>query len=142
MSAYIVEPLHINALVSWACAQRKDGVHYYWQQTGRYINVKSAARIASILYAENVRSVNTRYRESEPMHGFAFKPVMRLAARLSLVQVIKSCHCLDYQSCETDDWEDTEACAVLRGIESAAVCCLPGYESAEWGMPDNVKSEK
>jgi hypothetical protein len=139
MSAYIVEPLHINALVSWACLQRAPhGYYYYWQQDAHGINTESATRIAAILHAENVRSVNTRYRESAPLDGFTFKSEAVFASRLSAVQVIKACQCLAYQSSEADQWKDSEAFAILRSIESAAVRCLPGYDEAEWSMPENT----
>ena len=47
------------------------------------------------------------------------------------VQPGKSCdYC--YQACETDDYEDTLAARIIRGISAKAVGCLPGYEDAPW----------
>lgn len=138
MSAYQVTDLHINALVTWAITRPGDsmGTNYFWEGAGRYINKGTAPRIASVLFAQNVRSVNARYQDSDPAHGFKFAPALGLLSYLSAVQIIKACHCLEYQSCETDDYESTEACAILRGIVKRACAALPGYDAALWGMPD------
>lgn len=134
MSAFLVSPFHINALVTWAGLARGTMQRsYYWQGRRRYF-AGDLDRVASVLFAEHVRSVNRRYRQADPAHGFAFRPEHAAALRLSPVAVIKACHCLAYQSCETDDWEDTEAFAILRGIEDCAVRALPGYELAAWEL--------
>jgi len=125
MSAFVVDPHHINSLVSWAAARGtgSNGVRYYWGRQWRDI-APDAKRVASVLRAENVRSVNTRYSEAEPAHGFKFKRVD--TDHLSGADVVCACDCLDYQSCETDDWKDTEAYAALQAIREAAVRDLVG----------------
>ena len=50
------------------------------------------------------------------------------------VQVIEACHGLAYQSCEAEEWEQSEACAIIQAIEAAAVRSLPGYEAAAWHL--------
>ena len=72
MSAYIVDPAHINALVSWASGHGRL-ISYVWQGARRPVN-GDEDRIASVLYAENVRSVNYRYSDSEPAHGHVYRP--------------------------------------------------------------------
>lgn len=130
MSAYLVPDFHINAIVSWAGS--RNGINtatYYWAGKRRDIR-NDEARIASVLFAQNVRSVNYRYREAEPAHGFKFKRVVNV---LNPIDVIKGCHGYAYQACETDDWEQTEAFAIIMGIERAAIQALPGYdESRAW----------
>jgi hypothetical protein len=142
MSAFIVSDYHINALVTWAANRHAfNAVTYYW--AGRSRDVRSdPQRIANVLYAENVRSVNARYDDAEPAHGFNYVGTGRTglsAYRLSPVQIIKACHCLAYQSCETSDWEDTEAFAILRGIEDAAVRSLAGYDEADWCLEEPTR---
>jgi hypothetical protein len=59
------------------------------------------------------------------------------AARpLSPVQLIKAVHCLDYQSCETEDWETTLAWRICQAVVSAAIGRLPAYEAAAWEIAD------
>ena len=130
MSAYIVEDDHINGLVTWAKLAR---VSYYWQGRRREI-AGDESRIVSVLYAENVRSVNSRYSEHETAGGFVYRIPGEWALRISAVQILKACHCYACQACECADWETTEARAIVRAIEAAAIRAIPGYESADWGI--------
>jgi hypothetical protein len=139
MSAYLVPAYHINALVSWAAGKHgSNAVSYYWGDKHREVR-NDAARVASVLFAENVRSVNSRYKEHDTAHGFKFKPVPNL---LNPIDVIKACHGYSYQACETEDWEQSEAFAIIKGIERSAIRSLPGYEdSLAWCVsgPDFAK---
>jgi hypothetical protein len=126
MSAYLVPEYHINALVSWAAARRGSGVSYYWNGRRREVRGEES-RIASVLYAENVRSVNSRYQEADPAHGFVFKRVTNV---LNPIDVIKGCHGYSYQACKAEGWEESEAFAIIAGIEDSAVRALPGYEDS------------
>ena len=138
MSAYLVPDYHINALVSWAAGKHgANAVSYYWGNKRREVR-NDEARIASVLFAQNVRSVNYRYREAEPAHGFKFKRVPNM---LNPIDVIKACHGYGYQACETDDWEQTEAFAIIKGIERSAIQSLPGYdESRAWCLREDKVS--
>ena len=127
MSAYVVSEYHINALVTYAAFAR---IGYYWQGKRREVQ-GDQRRVASVLHAENVRSVNARYSIADPAHGHEYRIEL---ANLSDIGAIKACHGLAYQSCETDDWEETEAAAILRAIEASAVRKLPGYDEAAWEL--------
>jgi hypothetical protein len=128
MSAYIVPDYHINALVSWAASRNGSGaVSYYWNGKRREIR-NDAKRIASVLYAENVRSVNSRYKEADLAHGFTFKQVANM---LNPIDVIKACHGYGYQACETDDWPQSEAFAIIAAITQSAIRALPEYEKSK-----------
>jgi hypothetical protein len=120
MSAYQVDDYHINALVSWAAGRHgHQAVSYYWNGSRRDIRT-DPKRIASVLYAENVRSVNARYKQADDAHGFRYKSV--ITTHLKLQDIVMACRGLAYQSCETSDWEQTEARAILEGIKDSAVC--------------------
>ena len=139
MSAYIVPDFHINALVSWAANRHGINVVSYWWHDGRYELRNDEQRIASVLYAENVRSVNHRYDESTPTDGFRFKHVM--THMLKAVDVIKACYGYIYQACEADGWKDTEAHAIINAIEGAAIRSLPGYEDSNaWSLYEPASS--
>ena len=141
MSAYIVPAFHINALVSWAANRNGINVVSYWWAGDRYEIRNDEQRIASVLYAENVRSVNFRYSESTAASGFRFENVM--THTLAAVDVIKACHGYIYQACEADDWKNTEAGAIIKAIEQAAICSLPGYEgSSAWSLSEPAASSE
>lgn len=58
----------------------------------------------------------------------AFEPV-----KTSPIQMIKHAQCFDYQSCEVNNWNGTEAAGMLRNIISSSISKLDGYSEAEWG---------
>lgn len=134
MSAYVVDPFHINGLVTWAAMHHgNDKVSYFWE--GRWRDIQGdEARVASVLYAENVRSVNSRYEESTSGHGFKFKEVLGAVMHHTPVEIIKACRCYSYQACETDDWKASEAFAIIEAIVESAIEHMPGYAAAEWGL--------
>lgn len=93
------------------------------------------------LWLANLESVNYRYREkggAEEIMAFKFAPV-----RLPMVDIIKACHCFDYQSCEIPDWDTAWAKQASAAIREIAIRLLPGYEAAPWGIYDTpeVRSE-
>lgn len=135
MSAFIVPDYHINALVTWAMERHGlSAVSYFWGGRRREVR-NDQKRIASVLFAQNVRSVNYRYQDAEPAHGFKFQ---RVANRLNPIDVIKACHGYSYQACETDDWDQTEAFAIIHGIERAAIRALPGYDNSNaWCLSED-----
>ena len=126
MSAYVVSDLHINTLVSWAA---KHNVTLY--SPVRISIQAEPERIAGLLYTANVESVNSRYSEDEMSDAFRFEGVRSLPEP---VTIIKLCHCLDYQSNEVTDYDETIGAAILRAIEGAAIRALPEYDAAPWGI--------
>lgn len=131
MSCYLVPDFHINALITWAVNKHgSNAPSYYWGGQRRKM-AGGAKRLASVLFAENVRSVNARYRECDPAHGFTYAATS--SNILNIVDVIKACHGYSYQACEADGWEASEAKAIIDGIEDCAVRSLPGYsDSFAW----------
>lgn len=47
--------------------------------------------------------------------------------------IMRRLHCYDYQACETPDYPESWAAAVMRQIREAAILHLPGYDEAPWG---------
>lgn len=133
MSAFIVNDHHINVLVTWASW---NDVRYYHPGFGWKSVAGSEDKTARILAQENLRSVNHRYAEDEPLEfgGFCFADRGSRGGTITPVEIIKACHCLAYQSCEHDEWEGSEAKRILDAIEDRAVSLLPGYDNAEWEL--------
>lgn len=50
----------------------------------------------------------------------------------SPVEILKAIGCLDYQSCETPDWTETEAYAFLQSLKDNQIEQLPGMREAAW----------
>ncbi len=130
MSAFVCSNYHISALAVYAMQQRPAHVWY----DGKQVELESAEQVATILYEQNLRSVNHRYYEAEP-NTFAFDPrASRYSTSHTAVQIIKAAKCYDYQACETEDYETTLAKAIIEQIIGSAIGALPGYEAAEWGL--------
>ena len=137
MSAFIVDPYHINVLVSYGVATKAQ---YYVPArkhgAGRrgewaYFTDDTAQAIASLLYSQNVRSVNFRYSERTKRTGHVFKS--ERFSHLTPADVVCACDCLDYQSCETPNWKGTEAWRALNAIRERAIRALVG-ESRTWEL--------
>lgn len=124
MSAFQCSPNHIAAVIG--------SVALYDRMHGRDLAAEAAT-----LAAENARSVAYRYRDAcEPVTVPAALIERWRAYPLSPVALLKAAQCLDYQSCECDDYERTPAAKLLRDITSLAISKLPGYEAAGWTVDD------
>ncbi len=160
MSAYQVHPDTIDYIVSaaqlWRVTfylrttdpdvkelretGRKDICQLYEGQPLSCVTFTDEA--GAILTHQNARSVAARYREpvSPAAASYTFSRVN--APDISPVAVLKSIHCLIYQSCETDDWEETQAKRLLASIESAAIDRIAGYSDAQWGWTRDEDQER
>ena len=129
MSAEIVSSKHINALITWASRQ---SVTYFFNGKHRKIRFDEQ-RCVDVLFAQNVLSVNCCYHTEGSFDQVIFE--RDSTTNLSPLVILKACHGYAYQSSETNDWKSTEAHAIVRAIEAAAIRSLPGYaESAGWSL--------
>lgn len=145
MSSYLVNPEHIGALAAFAV--QHDAVS---RPLHGSCGFDSARYVARLLAEENVRSVHCRYpaRKDEQHEAFYlsaedwaehyyFNP-----PNVSPLGIISMCRCLDYQSCDTSDWDDTPACKQLTIIQDAAITALPGYKEASKTYRDYSEGNK
>jgi hypothetical protein len=145
MSAYICDPSHIGILAAFAVSERCAIREF--EVMGEPVLVAQA--VARSLAKENIRSVAHRYpddtdgnrpgpclKDAEIEEAAAIYAAYFLAnpQHLPPVQILKLVHCLDYQSCETDDWRQTSAFKQLEWITTYAINRLPGYEDAMWSF--------
>jgi len=149
MSAYIVDKKHIQYLVG-AMLSRRIVQNYgfsYWNGTERIAvragDYEQAAHIGTILWQENVKSVNARYSDATDLEAYQITPdeVGNYWDEFDPVQVIKACHCLDYQSCEHEGWQASDAKAILTRLIKCACNALAGYDKAQWGAPETAKEK-
>jgi len=151
MSAYVVDRDLISFLASLTVSQafkrdRKFSYYYNgeWKGDG---TLESAVAIGQILWDENIKSVLFLYREKtrDKMPG----PIgddfvltihdIFFVLGVSHVEIFKACHCLEYQSCETAEWERSETHAIISAIKEHTARIMPGYNEAEWGAPASYK---
>jgi len=125
MSAFVCNRQHIAAIVR----------HYVLVQ--KYAKIDAVAA-ANELMAANVASVNYHYRHNPAAQADAEPPFtereIQRAPVLTGVSVLKQLQCLDYQSCEVDDWRDSNPRRLMDEIEHATIQALPGYDEAPWGI--------
>jgi hypothetical protein len=153
MSAYIVDRNHILYLVQAALSRRLSrhgGSAFRWfcgeNKSGELLagDYDRAADVANLLWRENIASVSGRYpnESSATLPGpinenFVIEPSdFARCVEIDPIQVLKSCDCFEYQSCEHDGWRDSEAKAFIDSLRNHAWHALPGYENAAWGAPE------
>jgi hypothetical protein len=123
---------------------------WYWQGKSyelRAGDMDEAVRVGQMLWDECIKSVRYRYPDDD--HGQLPGPVgesfvferrdLRTLLGLDLPQVFMSCDCYDYQTCEHEDYEQSEAWAFLQALRARAWRSLPGYQDSKWGAPEMPK---
>lgn len=140
MSAYLCSDNQFKALAIFASSRDGYGCMKcnpsYVRGIGTQVDTDTnsiASIYADILKKENIRSVDHRYQNSVS----EFDPVNvtnadRANGKLIVrpIDILKMCGSVEYQSCETEDYEDTVAYRLLNAIRLAAISSLPGYEEA------------
>lgn len=128
MSAFICNTFHLSILGRAASALPSPRI-----RTG--YDIGAAEDALATLYYQNVRSICYRYIELEDSYPerVAFDN-RALHGAIDPLQVIKACHCYEYQASETPDYEDSDAAAIIRRIIAAFSRELTGYQDAQWEM--------
>lgn len=154
MGAFIVDPKHVIALAVFATGNRYGSMrvpaHIMKFSGGKDMTGERREAVATyyadILFQENIRSVKARYPNEDidtlpgpipcPEHvEVTHKDFSDLNIRnLKPVDILAMCNCLEYQSCETEDWRDSMAFDLLYRIQKAAIRALPGYDDAVYSF--------
>lgn len=129
MSAFQVSQSHVGAIVRFYIDRNQ------WHR----LTPDDANAIIDELIQECDRSVMHRYSRDN-----GIRPTLIDHSRpyssyrvLSPLECLKALACLEYQSCETDDYEQTKAYRRLQTIRAFAISELPGWQAADvWGIPD------
>jgi hypothetical protein len=162
MSAFMQPATHIDALLTAALRLRKNGAPlcWYWPnlddearsltyQAGepwgpgaielandrrRVLTRQSAGRVGAMLLAQNRYSVDFRYAEEEAEEPYLFN---ELPGKIDPLIVLKALAGYEYQSCETPDWEESEAFTFCLALRLLCINELPGYDAAKgWSIDD------
>ena len=124
MSAFICSDYHVSVLANYAFEQ---GVNYYWRN--QYRKCADPEEIGAILMKENIRSVNYRYQERNKI---SFEYDASVVGNMpDNAQILQAAFCLNYQSCERDDWPKSEAHAILLAIVYDA---SHAFSKGAWGL--------
>lgn len=132
MSAFLVADAHINFIVDFA----NTALPKYNKLPGG-ASLSDPQGTGEILYKANVASVDYRYPADagNAAPDWSWKPSGPIPATLeNLVKFLKALDCLEYQSCEPNDWEESQAFKIIRALRGMAINSLPGYDSAPWGI--------
>lgn len=147
MSAFVVSRSHITVLVQAAhdCAEHnRSGVFNWFTGSHATEDVKrhemsttaeDSDRVGAMLLAENVASVNARYRENDAPEAFTFS--VTGCHNTDPVAVLKAIDCYEYQACEHAGWGTSSARAFCDSLRKQTIKRLTGYsESPGWSVED------
>ena len=135
MSAFLVSDAHLCAIVNFAAlAFARDN----YMPHGIPVTTEPQ-KLGELLYAANVASVDYRYpaqaNETAPKWKLQPSPLAVNSPHF-LVPFLKLLDCLEYQSCERNDWEQSQAYKAIQALRCKAISKLPGYEAAPWALPE------
>lgn len=118
MSAYLVEPDHIGVIAQFAAQNEcgKWGDHYNDQ-------LLTAEQFSDCLAKANIKSIKTRYPDDDSSKledkiylGLCRDSAKKSHGHIDLLAMAALVKCLEYQSCEPDDWYQSKAFKVLTSI--------------------------
>ena len=152
MSAYLVEPQHMTEIVKWASNPQQGNLsHVYNQITKKEIDC-DAESLIEILSLANIQSLVARYGEQAEVEYEGYvdkcKSILKYStdgASVSLLTGVGSCdlkaediynmvRCLEYQSCEVNDWVHTDAYWLLNAIRDMAGSKMSEDANVPWSF--------
>ena len=151
MSCYIVENEHVKQLAGYLCNQDYPTIERLAinfakgferdLKTRMVESDKLATHFANALMAENYKSVSYRYSDVADSENEKFPPItvtlceVLRTDQIPAINILTAVECLEYQSCECPNWDDTYAKRICDAIRSLAIRRLPGKSTANWGTP-------
>ena len=161
MSAFMVPIEHVRAMVnaglrnrehdgplSWSVRQLTEDerarayqpgeawgpeIHQVGQETRRQLTRDTAGTVGAMLLAQNRRSVDFRYDETDIEDVYLHSR----SSERSPAAMLKAIDCYEYQACETPDWEDTEAARFCQALRAHLIRQLPDYDDADtWAIEE------
>lgn len=129
MSAFLCERDHfaylVSAAMTWGVGNLRPG------------DYDEAQRIGNMLWQENINSLKARYGDRiQETPDFTRADAKKVWRDLDPIQVLKSIRCWQYQTCEHEGAEESEAWIFILALQDHAINHLRGYKDAEWGAPE------
>lgn len=102
------------------------------------------------LLRENMLSLASRYNDAVDEaairsyrydHARAIR-VLAASGAPRTVAIIKAFHCYAYQTCEHNEWEESETKAICDRIVNGLCHRLDGYDKAPWGFDEAPSAPK
>lgn len=133
MSAFIVSPKHIDALLNFA---NRDSDHSRVTLTDgrvlRFNQIDDLNFAAELLTRQNYASVNYRYQGDTPVPAASFN---FLRQAFTPCEILLACDGYDYQACETEGYFESDAAKIVNGVRRCAIRALPEYQAADtWSI--------
>ncbi len=130
MSVFLCSDKHKNTLINYA---EQNSISFYHNEEYHAVKLDPEG-YALMLHYENMHSFESRYGSDGTIEELKYKkfPI----TKVRVVQIIKACHCYNYQVNDTRDYKETEASALISSIIDQATHVLPGYDTAVWGIRD------
>ncbi len=91
-----------------------------------------AANVAT-LHAANVAAMSERYSDenSEPTPVVTKAEALRMP-RVEAIALLKSMDCYEYQACDWNGYDQSEARKVVEAARRKTIRTLAGYDAAAW----------
>jgi len=152
MSAFIVDPAHVDVVLSTAIngpsdARLSSGLSWHAPYVDELLEGSASGRLTAedadpagrALLAECVASVSYRYDEplgnlpgplpNPDPEQYEWTDFGRI---LTAIECCKALNCYEYQSCEHPSWEGSGARTFCERLRSLLIGCMEGYEAAAW----------
>lgn len=140
MSAFMVHEEHINVMV-WACTRFSDGgpVYHHFRPDGTMMKVargENQTELGQMLVDANAASIQARYGDGE---ATTYRYANPKETKWEAIDVLKAITCFEYQACEVEKWEATEAYSFCQNLKAQLLHSLPRYDDAPWSIyPDTI----
>ncbi len=150
MSAYLVSPQHITEIVKWAKNIQQGNLNRIYNPISKRAIDCDAESLIEILSLANIQSLVARYGEQAEVEYEGFvdqcKSILKYSTdgvSMSLLDGVGSCdlkaddiynmvRCLNYQSCEVDNWVETDAYWILHSIKNKAGSKMSKDANIQW----------
>lgn len=118
-------------------------------QATRQVDLMGADSLGQLLAIQNAASLRARYDDADASgmipdwadSGYHY--IAPGGCSLTVVELLKAIICYEYQACETDDWDDSEAALFCETLHSLLIRFLPGYDGAPWEWtPEVIKNRR
>ena len=148
MSAFIVNPEHIAALVAYA---QVPVLHCYNIHTKQEI-INTPKNFCDVLAKANVNSVDAKYGHNNEHYSAEYLEHLMLFPKeclnelekfksligfygcpnLTDADIYNMAQCLEYQCCEVDNWTHTDAYWLIQAIKNAAAKKMASGAAVQW----------